>query len=519
MLEESRMDKKSSNRSAQPQSRANAIDCKKSSAPKNEQYRRNAPAQRGRGQVDKRPRPRGDTGYAVGGAQNTGLEDDEPEIGSVFVPGSKKHNMNHLLNFMYPSRGQPERSAGAGRGPWPQRHGDYKLNLLDPDMPVKWEQIEEVVSMRLVRRLRGSTVVEVAPPRGCVTEAAAPHILPLHYINDSPYCKLFAANTHQVQDILEREKKEIETQILAEIDTTEIVFMEQALNILKKKKESTIQFEEPKLVDSDDDETPMVYEKHEANGNKLDWFDVTEDGAAIDVVNQIKELKIDSNLNPDAPEFSVHLDNQPVAFPITEAECLTVKTEPEESDLTDIDKQNQAKYFYFYQAEDGQQVFLNSLNSRKHMPCTAHLPLHCAFDIVELELQPPNVTPRDERRRERAYRRAVEGPPRPDFSSDLVFPPAASFSSPPLDPSPLSAYDEASPSTSMASTSGTWRVRKTAPAPPPLADDDEESTAPRALSLSDAIEAALHAAPSPAGKKNKKSKQKILFATGMQRAP
>lgn len=42
------------------------------SAPKNEQYRRNAPSQRGRGQVDKRPRPRGDTGYAVGGAQNTG---------------------------------------------------------------------------------------------------------------------------------------------------------------------------------------------------------------------------------------------------------------------------------------------------------------------------------------------------------------------------------------------------------------------------------------------------------------
>lgn len=70
----------------------------------------------------------------------------------------------------------------------------------------------------------------------------------------------------------------------------------------------------------------------------------------------------------------------------------------------------------------------------------------------------------------------------------------------------------------MASTSGTWRVRKTAPAPLPL-DDDEESTAPRALSLSDAIEAALHAAPSPAGKKNRKSKQKVLFATGMQRAP
>lgn len=71
----------------------------------------------------------------------------------------------------------------------------------------------------------------------------------------------------------------------------------------------------------------------------------------------------------------------------------------------------------------------------------------------------------------------------------------------------------------MASTSGTWRVRKAVEAPPPPPRDDDEPSAPRALSLSDAIEAALHAAPSPAGKKNKKSKQKnqVLFATGMQR--
>ena len=68
----------------------------------------------------------------------------------------------------------------------------------------------------------------------------------------------------------------------------------------------------------------------------------------------------------------------------------------------------------------------------------------------------------------------------------------------------------------MASTSGTWRVRKVADAPPPPPADDEVS-APRSLVLSDAIEAALHAASSPSGKKNKKSKQKVLFTTGMQR--
>lgn len=68
----------------------------------------------------------------------------------------------------------------------------------------------------------------------------------------------------------------------------------------------------------------------------------------------------------------------------------------------------------------------------------------------------------------------------------------------------------------MASTSGTWRIRKVAPPPPPPPEEDE-GLAPRGLNLSDAIEAALHAAPGSAGKK-KKSKPKVLFATGMHRA-
>lgn len=41
------------------------------STPKNEPNRKNAPAQHGRGQYDRRPRPRGSGGYHVGGTQNT----------------------------------------------------------------------------------------------------------------------------------------------------------------------------------------------------------------------------------------------------------------------------------------------------------------------------------------------------------------------------------------------------------------------------------------------------------------
>lgn len=54
--------------------------------------------------------------------------------------------------------------------------------------------------MRLVRRLRGSTTVEVAPPRGQVTETL-PSILPLENINDAPYCKMFSATKQQVTNL------------------------------------------------------------------------------------------------------------------------------------------------------------------------------------------------------------------------------------------------------------------------------------------------------------------------------
>ncbi|XP_072943437.1 E3 ubiquitin-protein ligase RNF10 [Epargyreus clarus] len=716
MLEEARMDKKSLNRSSLQQSRTTSIDCKKSTelthkpwlrnnkkregnnVQKNEPNRRNVVPQRGRGQIDRRPQNRGASSSLMGGTQNTGIEeDDEPEIGSVFVPGSKKQNLNHLLNFMYPSRGGQDRRANV---PIPRRQnhrvsykhehdlylraycqfvvkedGDYKVNLLDPDLPIKWDQVEEIVvrstgrsecpiclgapvagrvghcghvycwacmlhytathdkqpppcpvcstpiqvpemkptkmvqwespadevTMRLVRRLRGSTVVEIAPPRGQITDIDDTTILPLSSLNDAPYTKLFSASKQQVFDILERERKELEAQILAEIDTTEVVYLEQALEMLKLKEEKLkVQYEQPIVEKEIEEISPIVIQKQDmSNNRKLDWFDVSEEGAAcIEIVqDEMAELSIQSNLNPEAESFVQNdiNDNQLEEFPLTES-ALQEAPSMLDNAITDIDKENQAKYFYFYQADDGQQVFLNSLNvrvlnaswgalaaapavirgrvlhretlslsdqTRKHMPYTAHLPLHCSFDIVELELQPPYVTlaalnsfgaeldrrarlrarhERDERRRERAYRRAQEGPPRPDFFSNIQFPPAQNtFGSPPLAETALANFEEVNPPSEvatpppleqacssassppatglsfakMASTSGTWRVRKTALPPPPPPEDDE-AAGPRALVLSDAIEAALRTVPSPSGKKNKKNKPKLLFATGMQ---
>lgn len=157
-------------------------------------------------------------------------------------------------------------------------------------------------------------------------------------------------------DILERDRKQIETQILAEFDTSEIVYLEQALEMLKLKEEKLkIQYEKPNIVAEvmEQNVPPIVIEKKEGKEIKLDWFDVTDEGAAcLETINtKIESINIDvqSDLNPEAKAFDFEQEENVVEeFPLIENP--TVENEPsDESIFTDIDKENQAKYFYFYQ--------------------------------------------------------------------------------------------------------------------------------------------------------------------------
>lgn len=153
---------------------------------------RKQPAQRGKS-FEKRPRPRGAyQGTSAGGKTDSRLEDNEAEVGSIFVPGSKKHNLNHLLNFHYESRDSSHQPSGrGGRKPhglvYTNAHkhnkelflqsklvyyrinkyfffydlltscvyfscqfvvkagGDYTPYFVDPDIPISWDVIEQIV--------------------------------------------------------------------------------------------------------------------------------------------------------------------------------------------------------------------------------------------------------------------------------------------------------------------------------------------------------------------------------------
>merc|ERR1711976_583882 len=95
--------------------------------------------------------------------------EDEFEVGSVFNAGSKKQNINHLLNFQFEPRGSQANKKSANKtkqkffskssGPKYNKEqylqancqfvvkssGDYSVHLADPDTLVNWDLVEQVV--------------------------------------------------------------------------------------------------------------------------------------------------------------------------------------------------------------------------------------------------------------------------------------------------------------------------------------------------------------------------------------
>lgn len=128
---------------------------------------------------DKRPQKRGGSSNGssdASQASSTGLDDPEfeAELHSVFVPGSKKQNLNHLLNFHYYNPRESDHSPTSnGVSHFPNhgfnRHytkkcrynkeqylqancqfivketGDYRAYKESPDILVDWDSIEQVI--------------------------------------------------------------------------------------------------------------------------------------------------------------------------------------------------------------------------------------------------------------------------------------------------------------------------------------------------------------------------------------
>jgi len=186
MLEDINMEKKPSNRPTQNPSKGSGAENKKtqdankqqfpkssrrreppnSNGSRSEQIRKPAPQKTKT--LDKRPRPRGQ--YYGSGKESAQVGECEAELGSLYSAGSKKQNLNHLLNFHYAPRGEsarpvprPSHQYGVKWLMSTQKHkynkehflqancqfvvradSDYSPYLADPDLLVNWEFIEQI---------------------------------------------------------------------------------------------------------------------------------------------------------------------------------------------------------------------------------------------------------------------------------------------------------------------------------------------------------------------------------------
>ncbi|CAL7947108.1 unnamed protein product [Xylocopa violacea] len=448
---------------------------------------------------DKRPKPKGQ--YHGGPKEDTKVVQAElAEPGSVVVQGSKKQNLNHLLNFHYEPREMQGGSGAWSHGkslkgfsrnsnrwlPPVQRHkynkeqflqascqfvvtsnGNYALYLSDPDVLVDWKLVEQIklyssenlscpiclcspvagkmtrcghvycwpcilhylslsdkpwrkcpicyesiqksdlksvteitqstlnsgdaVTLRLMRREKGSLL---AVPVGTVSQNPV-NFLPLsETISSQVYSKLLIASTEDVMNIIECERIQLKFELSDNPDSPENCYIEQALEELSWREEELLQ-----RAKSEVEVVP---------GNET-----TTQAGNDDIEKQLSQ-----------PELHVCEETSPKknAKDIDEELLKSTENSP---NLSAQSTSSIQKFFYFYQAEDGQHLYLHAMNvkmlemqygSLENSPCIitgkllekeggsvtddlrrrlrylCHLPLTCQFELAEIELKPPIIS-------------------------------------------------------------------------------------------------------------------------------
>lgn len=358
--------------------------------------------------------------------------------------GSKKHNLNHLLNFTFDSRDQTfndkrvERR-GQQRG---QRYAvrynkehflqancqfivndmnDYSIHSSDPDISVDWNAVEEI-------RFNSLTAETYCPI--CLDSPVAPkmtrcgHIFcwscVLHYLALSDHrCRKCPICFDSIQSDDLRTVSSI-----SKVDHKIGDFI--TLCLMKRKKGSTIT--SPVLLYNNSQN--CLQQKFEPlNGNPVIS---SYQKILIASPNQVLDDIIERERNQLMHQLVEDKETPEVCFiesalgKLKQREELLWKRCQQRMDLNanmgsekdNSENRSDEEFYYFYQSEDGQQIYLNSLNVRmlKHQfggldncPHTIsakiietewesmsedlrkrhrylqHLPLTCEFRIVELE--------------------------------------------------------------------------------------------------------------------------------------
>lgn len=244
-------------------------------------------------------------------------------------------------------------------------------------------KVGNTITFDLMRREKGSLYVSKA-----TTEInQSPNEFPNFgdTAENLKHSKLILANNNEVLQIMEREKRELEFQLMENgEDCPESIFVQQAME--------QILSQEQAILKSVNLESPSSIE---------------EEGA----------VALPISLNPAASEF-VPIAHKPEVTDekhLFDEDCsLTLQ----DIDIVPTQSSTPSKYFYYYQSSDGQNMFLHSINSRmlqqmfgslekspnkisgkivqiescslnldlrKRLKYLQHLPVTTQFDVVEIE--------------------------------------------------------------------------------------------------------------------------------------
>ncbi|KAK6637982.1 hypothetical protein RUM44_008406 [Polyplax serrata] len=260
--------------------------------------------------------------------------------------------------------------------------------------------VNEEITFKLMKRDRGSLLP--IPVEECNRKVVT-GLLSLNETDiDTTYSKLLLASPDDVMSIIQIERMELNSQLLDNEGCPEICFIEQALELLKEREESTRK--------SYEKETP----KDEINPSlegKVDEQQTTNDiceGLAYQF-NATMSLREDDGFSRVRHE-SCGSDIEA----INEEEHPNIAAEELE-----ISNSTTTKPFYFYQASDGQHVYLHAMNIkmlelqygalencpheirgkilekeggsmteglRKRLRYLQHLPLTCQFEVAEINI-------------------------------------------------------------------------------------------------------------------------------------
>jgi len=303
------------------------------------------------------------------------------------------------------------------------------------------------VEMRLMKRDRESLIA--VPADSDLDTAAFPTVADAG--TNRRFIKMFVASASEVgANILARERKELENQWAKEGNQPEGCFIQEALTWLAKREEANTlkaslsvptkekqQHGQEKVKDLVDEVKKVQFETKESGGNKamVDPF-ADNEGAAekdnnADSENNENEKALGENGNAEQQTEALGAEKGPQgdararyssgeSGSSLEEEVGEAEVRVEDLDISEVQsKQGKRQTFFFYQASDGQAIFLHALNvqmlvtefgSLENCPNTIkaeilekdsssmttelrdrlrylrHLPVCTAFEVAELDI-------------------------------------------------------------------------------------------------------------------------------------